>query len=175
MPGTHAHTHPAPLPLGSPQNTALHSSACRKLPPSPPKRCQWEQKSTRRPFPQVWLLHPDYVVPAASAASHWSLVTRVRCASAGFVAKVTSVLTDNHLSEMRGLFVVTIGGFCILERKHTVDDRLELPLSNSTVHGKKMGTTPTHDGPQRDKIGEEGTKIDLCYIAGEPSNHTDLA
>ncbi len=86
-----------------------------------------------------------------------------------------SALTDDHFSKRLSLLIVPIGGLCILERKHAVDDGLEPPLSDGTVHGEELRATPSEDGPHRDEAEEEGTEVDGRYIAGEPSNLGDLS
>src|SRR5215469_8274977 len=73
------HTHPGPLLLFLPQNTASPSSACQRLLPSLLMRCRSERRPTHRPSPQAWLLPLSYVALTTSAATHCALVQRVRC------------------------------------------------------------------------------------------------
>ena len=60
---------------------------------------------------------------------------------------------------MLSLFEVLVGGFRILEGKYAVDYWSELSLNDRTIHGKKVSTTPSEDGPYRDKTKKDGGEI----------------
>lgn len=69
------------------------------------------------------------------------------------------MVTDDHLSERTSFFVVTVGCFCVLKRKHAINGWPEPPLSYGPVHGVQLDATPAEDRPQRDKTEEKASDI----------------
>ncbi len=65
----------------------------------------------------------------------------------GYPAHAYSTVTDDHLAERVGLFVVPVGGLGVVKRKHPIDDRLEPVLGDSAAHGEKLGATASGNAP----------------------------
>src|SRR5260370_23310177 len=98
------------------------------------------------------------------------------CARARPPAQKSSTVTDDHLSERLGLFVVPVGGLGLLERKHAIDDRLEPVRGDRAVQGEKLRATASGDAPEGHDArhftaqDSDGTRLARRSRSGERPN-----
>src|SRR5215467_16369834 len=57
-----------------------------------------------------------------------------------YPTKKHSALTDDHFSERLSFLIVLIGSFCLLEREHAINNRLQPVHCDGAVHGEKLGS-----------------------------------
>src|SRR5258708_19703258 len=81
----------------------------------------------------------------------------------------------DHLSEILAVFVITVGGLGVVERKNAVDNRLKPVHGDSAVHGEKLGATANGNTPQCYDGGGDEVDVDRRFVFGKRPDQADLS